>query len=176
MPFNYSTLSPTHLSITVPLLLYFGNWETEETENTGKRNTLFIQSIAVISDLTPKWTSHRTPGSLIFLIFVTNERLHFIVFIYSHGSLQITSSFQFTSKIWFRHLALWWLLPLLQLIGSATCSSLLLATFRPWPLFSSLDIMAHYFSNTFVLLPVAFCHFYSPAVHFLCTCLIQADV
>lgn len=42
--FNYTTLSPTSLSVIMPLPIYFGNRETEKAENLGKRNTLSLYS------------------------------------------------------------------------------------------------------------------------------------
>lgn len=67
------------------------------------------------------------------------------------------------------------LLTVLQLICSASCSLLFLVTFRPGP-FIQFRFFGLFFSITFVLPPVAFCHSYSPAVHFLCTCHTQVDI
>lgn len=97
---------------------------------------------------------HSTPWALIFLIFVINDLLHFIVFTFTvhviisvhiQNLIQASCSLMTTSS------------PSTHLFSHLFIAPL--GDFRPWPLFSSLDAMAHYFSNTFFLPPVAFCQF-----------------
>lgn len=120
---------------------------------------------------------HPIPSSLVFLILVTNDLLHFIVFhllswfILNHViiSVHIQNLIQASCSLMalsspsvhlFSHL-------LIAPLGDLQT----LAPFLPvqilWPIILLTPLSCP---------SVAFCHLYNPEIHFLCTCYIQADV
>lgn len=143
-PFPYQ--SPSYNALT----LIFWQLRNRESRVFGKEKYSFslFKVLLLWVKLTPKWMIQHS--GLHFLDLCYQSPLAFHCF---HLISWFMSSFQFTSKILI--LALW-ILSLLLLVPSAICSLLLLVAFRPWPLFSSLDVMAHYFSNTFILPLVVF--------------------
>lgn len=175
--FNYTTLFPASLSITV-LLIYFGNWEIEKAEKSRKRDTLCLY----LKSCSSGWINTQVDDSSDTLISRFLDPCHqrplafhcfsFTLMVHSKSCHHFSSHPKSDSGILLSDGSFLSFCSFVQPL--VDCSSW--RPLDPSPFFSSLDIMAHYFTNTFVLPPVAFCRLYNPAIHFLCTCCIQADV